>query len=129
MGIINVTAAIIERNGKILIAKRKKDKHLGGKWEFPGGKIENHETPEECLKRELKEEFGITIKIGSFIGESLFDYGDRKIRLIGYRVKYIFGEFRLNAHEEIKWVFPGDFNKFDFADADVPLIEKIISEA
>ena len=59
---IRVTAAVIEKNNKILIAQRKKEKHLGLKWEFPGGKIDDGESPESCLRRELKEEFGIETK-------------------------------------------------------------------
>lgn len=127
MKTIDVTAAIIERDGKFLIAKRKKGKHLENKWEFPGGKIEQQETPEECLARELKEEFGIIAEIADFITESLFDYGDRKIRLLGYRAKYISGEFKLNVHDDIKWVSANEFTKFDFAEADLPLIEKILA--
>ena len=121
---IDVTAAIIEKNGKFLIAKRKQGKHLEGKWEFPGGKIEQQETPEGCLARELKEEFGITAKIADFVAESVFNYGDREIRLLGYRAEYLSGEFRLNAHDEIKWVSADEFGNFDFAEADLPLIEK-----
>ena len=129
MQIIDVTAAIIENNGKFLIAKRKKGKHLENKWELPGGKVEDQETPEECLQRELKEEFGITTKVEDFVGESIFDYGDRKIRLLGYRVKYILGEFQLKDHEEIKWVSADEFYKYDIADADKPLLSKIIYPA
>lgn len=125
MKTIDVTAAIIESNNKFLIAKRKKGKHLEGKWEFPGGKIEHQETPEKCLKRELKEEFGIATEVRDFIGESIFDYGDIKIRLLGYHVQYISGDFRLKDHDEIHWVAKNEFYKYDFADADIPLIEKI----
>ncbi len=126
METINVTAAIIEKDGRFLIAKRKKGKHLEGKWEFPGGKIEKQETPEMCLVRELEEEFGITAEIADFVAESIFNYGDRTIRLLGYHAKYISGEFRLNAHDEIRWISLSEFNKFDFAEADIPLIEKIL---
>ncbi len=125
MKTINVTAAIIEDNGKFLIAKRAKGKHLEGRWEFPGGKIEVNETPEACLQRELKEEFGITTKILGFVAESIFNYGDRNIKLLGYRAKYISGEFQLNAHDEIRWIGLNEFNKYDFAEADLPLIEKL----
>lgn len=127
MKTIDVTAAIIEKDRKFLIAKRKKGKHLENKWEFPGGKIEQQETPEECLVRELEEEFGIVTEIAEFIAESLFDYGDRKIRLLGYRVKYISGEFRLNAHDDIRWISKNEFIRFDFAEADLPLVEKILA--
>ena len=125
--IIDVTAAIIESNGYFLIAKRKGGKRLEHKWEFPGGKIEPGETPEECLARELKEEFGVVTEIGDFIAESVFSYNDSKVRLLGYRAKYISGEFRLDSHAEIKWVRMDEMGNFDFAEADLPLIEKMRS--
>ena len=125
--VIDVTAAIIEKAGKFLIAKRRKGQHLENKWEFPGGKIEPQETPQACLSRELKEEFGISTEIGDFVAESIFDYGTVKVRLLGYKAKYVLGEFNLNDHDEIKWVAAGEFDKFDFAEADLPLVEKVIS--
>jgi 8-oxo-dGTP diphosphatase len=62
----NVTAAILIEGGKILIARRKADDHLAFKWEFPGGKVEPGEIPEECLKREMKEEFNVEVRVGNF---------------------------------------------------------------
>ena len=73
----------------------------------------------------MKEEFGIETEIGEFIGESIFDYGEKVIRLLGFRVKYLSGEFRLNAHNEIKWITIEEFNQFDFVPADIPIINKI----
>ena len=64
-----VTAAILIKDGNILIAKRKSSDKLADKWEFPGGKIEKNETPEQCLIREIKEEFGIDVKVGEYLGE------------------------------------------------------------
>jgi len=125
MTIINVAAAIIEKEGKFLIAKRKAGKHFGGKWEFPGGKIELNETPEQCLHRELHEEFGILAEVGPLVAENTFDYGDRTVRLLGYRAKYLSGNFQLNDHDEIQWVSLNEFGKFDFAPADLPLIEAL----
>ena len=78
--LISVTAAILVRDGKILIAQRKSSDHLAGKWEFPGGKIEYGETPEDCLKRELHEEFGIDTRIGVFLAESVYHYDRISIR-------------------------------------------------
>ena len=126
---IDVTAAIIEKDNKFLIAKRKEGKHLEHKWEFPGGKVEPSETPEACLQRELKEEFGIIAQVDGFIGESLFDYGNRNIRLLGYLATYISGEFQLNDHEEIRWISKEEFGQFDFAPADLPLIEKVVGKS
>ena len=76
---INVVAAILEKEDKILIAKKKEGKPLAGFWEFPGGKVENGETLEKALIRELKEEMDIEIEIKDYVGESIHDYGDNKI--------------------------------------------------
>ncbi|MBW2433964.1 MAG: NUDIX domain-containing protein [Deltaproteobacteria bacterium] len=61
-----VTAAILEKDGKILIARRKADDRQAGQWEFPGGTLESDETPRECLQREMREEFGIRVRMGPF---------------------------------------------------------------
>ena len=71
---ISVTFAIIEKAGKILIARRASDQKLAGKWEFPGGKVEDGESPEECLKRELEEEFGVQVEVGEFIYSNKHHY-------------------------------------------------------
>jgi len=123
---IDVTAGIIEREEKYLIAKRKEG-HFKGKWEFPGGTVEEGETPEECLCRELREELGIDSIVGDFFGESVYDYGHKRIRLLGYRVTYSSGDFLLNAHEEIRWVFPSELRGYDFAEADMPFVKKLIN--
>ena len=82
---MKVTAAIIEKEGKILIAQRKKGDVLQGKWEFPGGKVEPLETPEECLTREIKEEFDIDVTVEEFICSSKFEYKDVPINSLVYR--------------------------------------------
>jgi len=120
---IEVTAAIIINKDKILIARRKVGKHLAGHWEFPGGKIEKGETPEECLKRELYEEFSINAKIDSYVGESIYDYSDKIIKLIGYTAQIISGEFKLIDHDKIEWVSLDEILKFMMAPADIPLIK------
>lgn len=97
--IIKVTAAIIEKNSKILIAQRKVGSNLGGRWEFPGGKLEAGETPEHCLKRELREELGIESNIGPFFCTSEFDYKHMSINLLVYNVDYVSGEIVCNDHE------------------------------
>lgn len=122
---IDVAVAIIEKEGKFLIGKRKRGSHLENKWEFPGGKVESLETPEECLIRELKEELGITIEVGSFVAESVFNYSGKEIKLLGYRASYISGEPILSAHEEIKWISAEELDKFDFAKADLIFLEKL----
>lgn len=124
--LVTVTAAILKKDNKILIAKRKEG-HLANKWEFPGGKLESNESPEECLKRELREEFGIDTKIGKLVATSIYEYPHIKIKLMAYEVEYITGEFRLNDHQEIIWVSKEDLSNYDLAPADIPIVKKIIS--
>ncbi len=119
------TAAVIKKDGKFLICKRKLDGFLGGKWEFPGGKIEDYERPRECLERELKEEFEIKTKAGEFICESLVISLEKPLRMRAYWVEYLGGEFKLHEHEEIKWVTKEDFKNYDFIEADQKIIESI----
>lgn len=128
MEMIKVTAAILEIDGKILIAKRKKDDPLKEKWEFPGGKVEPNETPEECLVRELEEELDIKTKIGHFVCSSQYKYPHISIDLLAYTVDYVSGEFRANVHEEIKWVMPNELTQYDFPEADKPIVDKLLKD-
>jgi len=120
-----VTAAVIERDGKILIAKRRLGSTLGGKWEFPGGKIEPGETPEECLKREIKEELNIESEVGDFLISGKFTYCFVPIELLAYRVKHLSGDFKVNDHEEIRWVRASELKLYDFLPADRPIVEML----
>ncbi len=124
-----VTAAVLEKGGKVLIAQRRAGDALAGKWEFPGGKLEPGETPEACLRRELMEEFGVDTEIGAFICASRFEYKHFHIELLAYRAKHLSGEFQLNDHEAIAWVAPADLPKYDFASADLPVVDLLAKEA
>ena len=101
---------------------------MGGKWEFPGGKIEPGETPEQCLVRELKEEFQIEVSVGSHVANSIFDYGNKVICLMGYLVVHVQGEFALQDHDQIAWLSIDEMSEYDFAPADIPLIEALKSQ-
>lgn len=121
---IEVAAAVIENEeGKILVAKRKAGKRLAGFWEFPGGKVEEGETPEETLQRELREEMNVEIEVGEYLGENVHYYGDFAIRLIAYRAKVTGGEIKLSDHEEYLWVEAGELAKVNLAPADIPLAQ------
>ena len=120
---IVVTAAIMVKGTQVLSARRNPDSHLAGYWEFPGGKIEVGETPEECLKRELYEEFNISTRVDDFFGESFFDYGTKAIHLLAYRVTHIAGNFQLVAHDEIRWLSIDELDLVEWAPADVPLVK------
>ena len=121
-----VVAAVIEKEGRILIAQRKIGSHLERKWEFPGGKVEEGETPEKALRRELHEEFGITAEIGELFCDTYFDYGDVSIKLSAYRVESFLGDFILREHEKIEWIEPNCCQLYDMADADIPVVNKLL---
>jgi len=123
--IIQVTAAVIIHEDKILIARRRRDQHMGLKWEFPGGKIRKNETPGDCLARELFEEFSIKTRIRELFHRNIHHYEKKSIELISFRVDYLSGEFVLRDHEEIRWVSREKLASFDFADADLPIVEKL----
>jgi 8-oxo-dGTP diphosphatase len=118
----NVVAAVISRDGKFLIAKRKKGGTLSGKWEFPGGKVEPGETPERAMEREMEEEFEIRVRMGGFIGSHEFRNRERKYNLMAYHVTHLSGDFILHEHDEIAWVTPDEFGEYDFADSDKAII-------
>ena len=83
---IDVSAGIIVKGNKILAARRKTGLHLAGFWEFPGGKVEPNESAENCLVRELKEEFGIDTIVTNYVGDNYHDYGEKTIHLIAFLV-------------------------------------------
>ena len=123
-----VTAAVLEKDGKILIAQRRATDALGGKWEFPGGKLEAGETPEEGLRRELREEFSVEAEVGAFVCASRFEYKHLHIELLAYRCRHLSGEFKLNDHAALAWVRPAELRAYDFAPADLPVIEELLKE-
>ena len=124
---ISVTAAVLRDGDLILIAKRGSGKHLEGYWEFPGGKIEEGETPSVCLERELNEEFGIGVQVGSYITSNVHDYGDKKVNLMAYEVLHLSGEFQLIDHDEIRWVSKSELMSVKLAPADVTIAKTLIS--
>ena len=123
--IIKVTAAILEKDGHIIIAQRKSSDHLSGKWEFPGGKIEPGETPEKCLARELKEEFDIEVAIGEFLGTNIHHYDHISIELMAYRASWIAGAISMNDHKAYNWVTIDQLSDYEFAPADIPFVEML----
>ncbi|HWQ89592.1 MAG TPA: (deoxy)nucleoside triphosphate pyrophosphohydrolase [Desulfitobacteriaceae bacterium] len=120
-----VTASIILREGRVLIAQRPPADKLAGKWEFPGGKIEAGETPQECLKREIQEEFDVEIEVLDFFAESVYVYENGAIKLLAFWCRWLAGDFTLKVHSRIVWAAYEELELYDYAPADIPLVEKL----
>jgi 8-oxo-dGTP diphosphatase len=121
----DVTAAILIKDEKILIAKRKADDRQANKWEFPGGTVEHNESPQTCLKREMTEEFGIEVSVGEYLGENTHHYDYGAIKLLAYRTHWESGKISLKDHAEFRWVSADQLSEYDFAPADIPFVEKL----
>lgn len=121
---ITVVAALINKNGKYLIAKRSTGSiDVLGKWEFPGGKVENNESEKHAIEREIKEEFDMNVKAIKFLINNVCEYPSKTIDLRLYECKHISGEFNLHDHSEYKFVDKEDIINFDLCPADVSLAE------
>lgn len=125
---LTVTAAIIEREDELLIAQRKADAHQGSLWEFPGGKVRFGEEPSACLVREIQEELGVTIEVGSLFSVENQVYGDRQIILLVYRCRLTTGEPRPLDCQAIAWVRPHQLAGYDLAAADRRVATKLTGE-
>ena len=127
MNTIVVVAALIEKNNKVLIAKRSTgDTNVYGKWEFPGGKVESNEDEKHAIEREIKEEFELEIKANNFVVNNICEYPKKIVDLRLYSCNYITGEFKLHDHSEYAWVDRKDILKYDLAPADIPLAKHIM---
>lgn len=129
--IIVVSAGIIEKEGKILIAQRKKDSTLEpNKWEFPGGKVELFEDPKTTLIREIKEELDISIEIKELFDVVSYNYElpNKKIHiiLIFYNAKYLSGKLKNIECQDSKWINKKQLINFEFAGGDKPVVEKLL---
>ena len=125
-----VTAAVIKKGEYILIAQRKADSRLEpNKWEFPGGKLEQYEHPEECLRREIKEELNLNIEIQDLLTvvSHVYDtlHGKTHVILLTYLATVSGGELQLIDCQDAQWITAGEFSNFSFAAADLPIINKI----
>lgn len=122
---VAVTAAILIRGNRILIARRPTGDRLAGFWEFPGGKVEIGETPRACLKRELHEEFGIHTRIGRFFDQTEYHYDHLAVRLLVFQAEIEAGDLQPTVHDAVRWVTPDQMGRYRFAPADRPIVKRL----
>jgi len=122
---VEVSASLIFRNGKLLITQRRADAHLGGLWEFPGGKREPGETFEQCLVRELREELGIEVKVGELFEEISHAYPEKTVRLKFFVCGLQRGEPQSLGCAAFKWIEKTELADFEFPAADARLLDKL----
>ncbi len=121
-------AIIINPFDQVLVTQRSSLMPLPLKWEFPGGKIEENETAEECLIREIKEELNIEIEITASLSPNDYQYPDKLIRLIPFICRQTGGEIVLKEHADYKWLEVKDLLDLDWAEADVGVVKSYIQQ-
>lgn len=119
-----VSAGIIRRDGRILICQRPEGKRLAGKWEFPGGKLETGETPEQCLVRELREELGFEARVDGIV-DARAEYDDGDFLILYYDVTIASGTPRALEHAQIKYVLPCELMEYDFPGTDMAVAKRL----
>lgn len=122
---LEVVAAIIRKEGKILICQRPKDKSQGLLWEFPGGKIEPGETGEQAVIRECREELGVTIKVDGFFIDVTHEYFDRTVHLSVYNCSMTDGKPVMLEHNDMRWISVAQCGEYEFCPADEEIVERV----
>lgn len=124
---IDVAAALIFHEGKLLISQRRPDDHLPNLWEFPGGKVEPGETFESCLAREIREELGVEIAVGRLVEDLIHAYPEKTVRLRFYQCRMVSGSPEAIHVQAIRWISREELTQIDFPEADAQLIERLSS--
>ena len=122
---IPVVAALIVRDGRLLIARRPEGKHMAGRWEFPGGKLEKGESPEEAIEREIREELAAEIRAGRVYQAIAYSYPEKDVLLLFYAASVVSGEPRPVEEAEIRWITLEELYEYTFAPVDAMLVERL----
>lgn len=122
---IEVAAALIFRDSKLLIARRPEGVHLAGLWEFPGGKREQGESFESCLQREIREELDCDVEVGSLVFQNVHSYSEKTVDIRFYHCTLTKGEPRAIECDALEWVTKDRVAEFSFPEADVALLEHL----
>lgn len=125
---IPVVGGAIRRGDAVLVALRGREMSHPGVWEFPGGKVEDGEAPRESLRRELKEELGIAVRVGSHIGRGIVEEEHRIIVLDVYWCELLDGEPHPHEHAEIAWMTAAELGGLDWAEADVDIVGAVTDQ-
>ncbi|MCK9170062.1 MAG: NUDIX domain-containing protein [Treponema sp.] len=130
MGCVSI-ACIAYENGRFFVAHRNPSGDMGGRWEFPGGKVEEGESDEQAVVREMSEEFGVTVTVCERIGESEFTHNGKVSKLHAYRILLPYNgmkkKFILTEHSGYDWVEPDEIQKLYFVDSDMRIYPQVLS--
>ena len=121
---IDVVAAIVERDGELLVTRRLEGTHLAGLWEFPGGKVQAAETREAALAREIREELDAEVEVGDLVFETTHAYDDRAVRLFFYACR-LTGTPRAVLGQQVRWVARRALGELEFPPADAELVRRL----
>jgi 8-oxo-dGTP diphosphatase len=128
MNMITVTAAIIRQGDTVLITRRKQGQRMAGYWEFPGGKLEDGETIQTCIEREIHEELGWDIEAGKVVATNVYTYDRGDIYLVALEATIRSGSPTLTVHDDLAWVPVSCLLEYQLAPADIPIAKTLLNK-